>query len=147
MSTAIVGMVRDLGSVLAELGLTEVEVTWSGTTVRVQRSAPTAVVAHAAPPPVAAAATVSIAEPVGASAVTIEAPMVGMFYRASSPTAESYGREGDGVKPDQIVCIIDAMKLMNEIESKVGGRIATVLVENGQPVEYGQPLFTVDPLA
>jgi acetyl-CoA carboxylase biotin carboxyl carrier protein len=80
-----------------------------------------------------------------AGLVVIESPMVGTFYRASSPTAEPYVREGDTIKQGQIVCIIEAMKLMNEIEAKASGRIAKVLVENGQPVEYGQPLFLIDP--
>ena len=71
--------------------------------------------------------------------------MVGTFYRASSPTADPYVREGDIVKQGQILCIIEAMKLMNEIESKAAGRVAKVLVENGQPVEYGQPLFLLEP--
>ena len=71
--------------------------------------------------------------------------MVGTFYRASSPTAEPYVREGDVVKEGQILCIIEAMKLMNEIESKAAGRVAKILVENGQPVEYGQALFLLEP--
>jgi acetyl-CoA carboxylase biotin carboxyl carrier protein len=145
-AAAVVDVVRELSTVLAQLGLTEVEVTWGGTTVRVQRSAPTASVAHGAAPPLAPAATVSITEPAEQSRVTVEAPIVGTFYRASAPNAEPYVREGDVVKQGQIVCIIEAMKLMNEIESKVGGRIVSILVENGQPVEYGQPLFSIDPL-
>jgi len=80
-----------------------------------------------------------------ATAVAVEAPMVGTFYRASSPTAEPYVREGDVVKQGQILCIIEAMKLMNEIESKAAGRIEKILVENGQPVEYGQPMFLIEP--
>ena len=72
--------------------------------------------------------------------------MVGTFYRASSPTAEPYVREGDVIKEGQILCIIEAMKLMNEIESKASGRIVKILVENGQPVEYGQPLLFIDPV-
>src|SRR5205814_970165 len=84
---AIVGIARDLGRVLDELGLTEVEVTWAGTAVRVQRSAPTAAVAQVAAPPLSPAATTSVTEPAGSSRVTVEAPMVGTFYRASSPTA------------------------------------------------------------
>lgn len=71
--------------------------------------------------------------------------MVGTFYRAPSPTSDPYVREGDLIKEGQVLCIIEAMKLMNEIESKVSGRISKILVENGQPVEYGQPLFRVDP--
>ena len=77
--------------------------------------------------------------------VAVEAPMVGTFYRASAPTAEPYVREGDAVKEGQIVCVIEAMKLMNEIEAKVAGRVAKILVENGHAVEYGQPLFLIEP--
>jgi acetyl-CoA carboxylase biotin carboxyl carrier protein len=107
-------------------------------------------VAIAAPTPSAVAA--SEERPLGADAgsaalVTIEAPMVGTFYRASSPTAEPYVKEGDVVKEGQVLCIIEAMKLMNEIESKVGGRVARILVENAHAVEYGQPLFLIDPLS
>ncbi|OGK96675.1 MAG: acetyl-CoA carboxylase, biotin carboxyl carrier protein, partial [Candidatus Rokubacteria bacterium RIFCSPHIGHO2_02_FULL_69_13] len=79
------------------------------------------------------------------SGVTIEAPMVGTFYRAPSPNAEPYVHEGDVVKEGQILCIIEAMKLMNEIESKVAGRVVRILVENGHGVEYGQPLFLIEP--
>ncbi len=76
--------------------------------------------------------------------VKIVAPMVGTFYRAPSPDAEPYVKEGDRVITGQPLCIIEAMKLMNEIESEVNGAILKVLVENGQPVEYGQPLFLVE---
>ena len=74
----------------------------------------------------------------------IRSPMVGTFYRSPSPGAEPYVKEGDIVKKGQVVCIIEAMKVMNEIESDVTGRIVKVLVENGKPVEYNQPLFLVD---
>jgi acetyl-CoA carboxylase biotin carboxyl carrier protein len=77
--------------------------------------------------------------------VAVEAPMVGTFYRAPGPDAAPFVAEGDAVKEGQVLCIIEAMKLMNEIEAKVAGRIAKVLVENAQPVEYGQPLFLVEP--
>ncbi|NLJ86747.1 MAG: acetyl-CoA carboxylase biotin carboxyl carrier protein [Firmicutes bacterium] len=78
--------------------------------------------------------------------VTIEAPMVGTFYRAPAPDADPYVRVGDTVEIGQPLCIIEAMKLMNEIESEVRGRIIEVLVENAQPVEYGQPLFIIERL-
>jgi len=100
---------------------------------------------------VAAVPTVSsperplVGEVGGPTLVTVEAPMVGTFYRASSPTADPYVQEGDVVKEGQVLCIIEAMKLMNEIESKTAGRVARILVENSQPVEYGQPLFLIDP--
>ncbi len=85
------------------------------------------------------------AEEVKTNTVTIEAPMVGTFYRASAPDAAPFVHEGDVVKEDQVLCIIEAMKLMNEIEAKMAARIVKILVENGQPVEYGQPLFLVEP--
>ena len=90
----------------------------------------------------AIAATPAVGE---AHLLTIEAPMVGTFYRAPSPDAQPFVRDGDRVKKGQVVCIIEAMKLMNEIESKVAGRVVKVLVENAQPVEYSQPLFLLEP--
>jgi acetyl-CoA carboxylase biotin carboxyl carrier protein len=73
----------------------------------------------------------------------IPSPIVGTFYRAASPTAEAFVRIGAVVEPDTVVCIIEAMKLMNEIQAEVGGEVAKIYVENGQPVEYGQPLFGI----
>lgn len=75
----------------------------------------------------------------------IKSPMVGTFYRAPSPGAKPYVEVGDRVEKGQVVCIIEAMKLMNEIQSEVSGRIVKILVENAQPVEYGQTLFLVSP--
>jgi acetyl-CoA carboxylase biotin carboxyl carrier protein len=75
----------------------------------------------------------------------VKSPMVGTFYGAPEPGAKPYVAVGDRVAKGQILCIIEAMKLMNEIESKAAGRILKVLVENGQPVEYGQPLFLLEP--
>ena len=146
---AVTDLVRQLGGLLPELGLTEIEVSFGGTRIRVSRTpaaipaplAPNgAAVTAAAPPPVA-----HVADTMSATGVTIESPMVGTFYRASSPTAEPYVREGDIVKEGQIVCIIEAMKLMNEIETRASGRIIKILVENSQAVEYGQPLFLIEP--
>jgi len=141
---AVTELARQLGALLAELGLTEIEVDLGGARVRLARAP--------APPAVAVARGVASAErpvPVAdvapTSAITIEAPMVGTFYRAPSPTAEPYVRDGDVVKEGQVLCIIEAMKLMNEIEAKASGRISRILVENGQPVEYGQPLFLIEP--
>jgi acetyl-CoA carboxylase biotin carboxyl carrier protein len=94
---------------------------------------------------VATTPATAAAEASEAHLLTIEAPMVGTFYRAPSPDAQPFVRDGDRVKKGQVVCIIEAMKLMNEIESKVAGRVVKVLVENTQPVEYGQPLFLLEP--
>lgn len=147
----LLDLTRRLAAIINELGLSEIEIESAGLKLRVQRVAaaatpppPLATVAAAVPPATAERPVVADAAPLSTS-VTIEAPMVGTFYRASSPTAEPYVREGDVVKEGQILCIIEAMKLMNEIESKAAGRVAKILVENGQPVEYGQALFLLEP--
>jgi acetyl-CoA carboxylase biotin carboxyl carrier protein len=88
-------------------------------------------------PAVAAAATVALLE--------IKSPMVGTFYKAPEPGAEAYAKVGTRVSPGQVVCIIEAMKIMNEIEAEVQGVIREVCVDNAQPVEFGQVLFRVDP--
>ncbi len=142
---AVVALVRQLGAALRDLGLGEIEVTCGDVRVRILRPG---VVAAAAVPAVehaAVAAVPVVADATPASGVTVEAPMVGTFYRAPSPNAEPYVHEGDVVKEGQVLCIIEAMKLMNEIESKVGGRVAKILVENGHAVEYGQALFLIEP--
>ncbi len=77
--------------------------------------------------------------------IEIKSPMIGTFYRAPSPEAGNYAEVGTDVNPDTVVCIIEAMKVMNEIKSEVKGIITQVLVENGKPVEFGQPLFKVRP--
>jgi acetyl-CoA carboxylase biotin carboxyl carrier protein len=141
---APVELARKLGTLLTELGLSEIDVTVGDVRVRLQRggaaSAPVA-----AAPAVASVERPAAAEIESASGVTIEAPMVGTFYRASAPTADPYVSEGDLVKEGQILCIIEAMKLMNEIESKVAGRVVKIFVENAHPVEFGQSLFLIDP--
>ena len=79
--------------------------------------------------------------------ITIASPIVGTFYRSPSPDADPYVDEGDYVKKGQVLCIVEAMKLMNEIESEVDGRVMKILAESTKPVEYGQALFLVDPTA
>jgi acetyl-CoA carboxylase biotin carboxyl carrier protein len=81
------------------------------------------------------------------SLTTVTSPIVGTFYRSASPDADAYVDEGDFVKKGQVLCIVEAMKLMNEIESEVDGRIHKILAESAKPVEYGQPLFLIDPAA
>ena len=98
--------------------------------------APAAQAPAAAPPPAAAA---------DAKYITIKAPMIGTFYRASGPGKPIFVNVGDEVKPGKTICIIEAMKLFNEIESEVSGKIVKVLVYDAKPVEYDQPLFLVDP--
>jgi len=142
--------VTELVELAVKHDLAELEVEQGGARIRVVRergavAAPAPRVEGAAP---AAPQVVPVAEPaLAAHLVKVEAPMVGTFYRASAPEAAPYVQEGDVVKEGQVLCIIEAMKLMNEIEAKVAGRIARVLVDNGQPVEFGQPLFLIDPKA
>ena len=85
------------------------------------------------------------APPVATGEIDVKSPMIGTFYRAPSPEATNYIEVGSTVNPESVVCIIEAMKVMNEIKSEVSGVITQVLVENGKPVEFGQPLFKVRP--
>jgi acetyl-CoA carboxylase biotin carboxyl carrier protein len=127
--------------------LAEIEVETDGTRIRVVREHAPAV---GALPRIDAPAP--LAQPAAAAAestahlVPVEAPMVGTFYRAPKPEAPPFVSEGDVVKEGQVLCIVEAMKLMNEIEAKAGGRIVKILVDNGQPVEFGQSLFLMEPL-
>jgi len=99
-------------------------------------------VSSGTPKPVLTSSTVAEPE-AGQERHVVKAPMVGTFYRAASPDAKPFAEVGQAVKKGETVCIIEAMKLMNEIETDVSGVIQAVLVENGQPVEYGQPLFLI----
>jgi len=110
-------------------------------------------VAYAAPQPAAvsagapapAAEKAKAAEPVASNLITIKSPMIGTFYRKASPDKPNFAEVGDEITPGKVVCIIEAMKLFNEIESEVSGRIVKVLVDDASPVEYDQPLFLVEP--
>jgi oxaloacetate decarboxylase alpha subunit len=145
--------VRTLLRLLREHDLEELEIEEAGQRIRLRRRVMAAPSAPAHPTPGTPAAAVTIAEPAvppaplpsGPPRLTITAPMVGTFYRAPAPNAEPFVREGVLVEVGVVVCIIEAMKLMNEIEAEVRGRVMAVLVENGQPVEYGQPLFYLEP--
>jgi acetyl-CoA carboxylase biotin carboxyl carrier protein len=106
--------------------------------------APHAATVDSAPAAAAPAGTLQPA-PAADHLVPVIAPMVGTFYRAPNPDAPPFVNEGDRIDPGQTVCVIEAMKLFNEIQSDVGGRIVRVLAENATPVEYGQPLFLIDP--
>ena len=130
--------------------LAEIEVEEAGLRVRVVRRRAASAdgaseAAGAAPAMLARQEAAGRGEPAPAGLVPLEAPMVGTFYRAPAPDADPFVREGDLVDEGQVLCIIEAMKLMNEIEAKVAGRVAKVLVDNGQPVEYGQSLFLIEP--
>ncbi len=105
--------------------------------------------ASVAPAPVAAAPAAAAAPAqeaaVASNLIEIKSPMVGTFYRAANPESPTFANVGDEISPGKVVCIIEAMKLFNEIESEVKGKIVKVLVDNASPVEYDQPLFLVEP--
>lgn len=105
--------------------------------------------APAAAPIAPAAAPVAANEAPAADTsklITVKSPMIGTFYRSSSPEKPMFVNVGDEIKPGSILCIIEAMKLFNEIESEVSGRVVKILVDNASPVEYDQPLFLVEPV-
>ena len=104
-----------------------------------------AVAPAAAPVPVAPAAPAAPAAPKADNLVTIKSPMIGTFYRSAGPDKAPFVNVGDEVSSGKVVCIIEAMKLFNEIESEVSGKIVKVLVDDASPVEYDQPLFLVEP--
>ena len=106
----------------------------------VHQAAPAAALPAAAPAPAAA--------PVADTShyITVKSPMIGTFYRSASPEKPLFVNVGDEIKPGTVLCIIEAMKLFNEIESEVSGRIVKILVDNASPVEYDQPLFLVEPI-
>lgn len=107
---------------------------------------PAPVAMQAAPAPVAISApSVPLAEPKTDNLITIKSPMVGTFYRTANPDSPAFVNVGDDVSSGKVVCIIEAMKLFNEIESEVTGKIVKILVDNASPVEYDQPLFLVEP--
>jgi len=148
---------RELIGLLRENGLAELELENEGFRVRLRResSASEHTGYAAAPPPAPAPAAPAPATPAhpGTQATTaasqdqdlhiIPSPIVGTFYRSPSPTADPFVKIGSNVEPESVVCIIEAMKLMNEIQAEATGEVVKIYVENGQPVEYGQPLFGI----
>lgn len=146
--------VKKLIELLDESGISEIEITEGEESVRISRhtpygqvGAPVSMVpqqAYAAAPPAAApAATAAHAEPED-DGHAVKAPMVGTFYTASSPGSPPFVQVGDKVKEGDTLCIIEAMKMMNQIEADVAGTIKSIRAQNGDPVEYGQVLFVID---
>jgi acetyl-CoA carboxylase biotin carboxyl carrier protein len=141
--------IRELIELISQKGLAEFELEREGFRLRITRfreepnSQPPQLPIwqhHNAPPKQEAGPAAASAQP---ELHIIKSPIVGTFYRAPSPTSEPFVNIGDHVEPDTVVCIIEAMKLMNEIQAEVSGQVAEIYVENGQPVEYGQPLFGI----
>ena len=144
---------KKLIDLVEESGIAEIEVTEGEDKVRVTRTyaAPAATYAAPAPTyaapaaaPVAAAVASEAAAPVVAAANALKSPMVGTFYRSASPTSAAFVEEGQTVKVGDTLCIIEAMKLMNEIEADRAGVVKKILISDGQPVEYGEPLFIIE---
>ncbi len=138
--------IRDLSQLMDEHGIQELEWDSRGELIRVRKGGGFAPGASAIlPSPSDRAAALppqkEIAKPNQKSVVS---PFVGTFYRAASPSAAPYVKEGQSVRRGEVLCIVEAMKLMNEIESEHSGKIAAILVENGQPVEFGEPLFLIE---
>ena len=146
--------VKKLIELLEESGIAEIEINEGEESVRISRyssSAPAAPVQQYAPAPAAAPATAAVAaeadsesEKPAVSGHTIDAPMVGTFYTASAPGAPDFVKVGDSVSEGDTVCIIEAMKILNQIEADKSGIVKSILVENAQPVEFGQPLIVIE---
>ena len=150
---------KTLIDLVAESSISELEITEGEGKVRIVKEdrhppvAAAAVMATPPPPPAAAPAT-QAAEPAAATAAgpaensarghTVKSPMVGTFYRAPNPEAPNFVEPGSKVSVGDTLCIIEAMKLLNEIEADQAGTVTSVLVENGQPVEFGQPLYVIE---
>jgi acetyl-CoA carboxylase biotin carboxyl carrier protein len=149
--------VKKLIELLEESGIAEIEIREGEESVRISRM-PTGAAApqYFAAPPAAIAAPVAAAVPAARDASpavharrrddenVVPAPMVGTYYAASSPTTKPFIAIGDEVKVGQVLCIIEAMKMMNQIESDRAGRVTAIMVKNGDPVEFGQPLFVIE---
>ena len=125
---------------------TNQEPTYVTATIPTAQAIPAAAPVASAPAPVAAApAAQAPAADDNAKYITIKSPIIGTFYRSPGPDKASFVNVGDEVTPGKVICIVEAMKLFNEIESEVSGKIVKILVNDAQPVEYDQPLFLVDP--
>jgi acetyl-CoA carboxylase biotin carboxyl carrier protein len=155
LSAAELTELRQLIRLVRRTGIGEIELSAGGRSVRVSANAgaPVAMSVPAAPgtrtegagrPGTGSGSAQSNAD-ASSNSVAIASPMVGTFYRAPAPDADPYVEVGDMVEAGQTVCIVEAMKLMNEIESEARGRIIQILVENAQPVEFGQKLFLIEP--
>ncbi|WP_439606527.1 acetyl-CoA carboxylase biotin carboxyl carrier protein [Hydrogenophaga sp.] len=148
---------KTLIDLVSESNVSELEITEAEGKVRIVKSAPVVAAAPVtysmAPAPVApsvvpavevAATPVAAATPAEPVGHTVKSPMVGTFYRASSPGAKPFVEIGDTIKEGETICIVEAMKILNEIEADKSGTVTQILVDNGQAVEYGQPLYVIE---
>jgi len=145
--------IRKLIKLVQSSDITEIEVTEGESAIRISRQGNVAApVAFAAPQPAAAPAPIATATPQAPASDNsteqehvVNSPMVGTFYRSPGPDSEPFVNEGDKVKKGDTLCIIEAMKLMNEIEAEYAGVVTEILVDNATPLEYGQPIFVITP--
>lgn len=152
-------IIKKLVKIVDSSSVTDLEIEESGLKIKIAKKIRSSQVVTQAQIPVASAQsaiqpTASVAgegakqkteaEPIAANLHEIRSPIVGTFYRAPAPDADSYAQVGTVVSPGSVLCIVEAMKLMNEIESDVSGKVVKILVENGKPVEYNQPLFLIE---
>lgn len=152
-------LIKKLVKIVDSSGVTDIEIEENGLKVKIAKKIRTTQVLSQ--PPVTVAATQAAMQPASigtqeqvkakeeveqasANMHEIRSPIVGTFYRAPAPDADSYVQVGSVVSPGSVLCIVEAMKLMNEIESDISGKIVKILVENGKPVEYNQPLFLIE---
>ena len=143
-------LIEEMLQLMESRGLVELEMEHQGLRIRLKKASSSPapqIVEYVAgiPQPVASPGQKSFPAADESRRIVIKSPMVGTFYRAPAPDAPPFVEVGQDLEVGQVVCILEAMKLMNEIKSEVAGRIAEVLMENGAPVEYGQPLFVVEP--
>jgi len=145
--------IKDMINLMNENGLTELEIEKEGVRIKLRKGSggyEKAIEYVSQPPSHGAAgagqpAAQAAAEPKKSNIVEIKSPMVGTFYRSPSPEAPAYVKVGDTINVGQVICIVEAMKLMNEIKSEVKGKIVDIQVDNAEPVEFGQALFVVEP--
>jgi len=152
-------IIKKLVKIVDSSSVTDLEIEESGLKIKIAKKIRSSQVVTQAQIPVASTQSViqptasvagegakqkTEAEPVAANLHEIRSPIVGTFYRAPAPDADSYAQVGTVVSPGSVLCIVEAMKLMNEIESDVSGKVVKILVENGKPVEYNQPLFLIE---
>jgi len=146
--------IKDMINLMNENGITELEVEKEGVRIKLKKgsSGYEKAIEYIAQNPAearnnapGAAGSAAPAKAANSTSVEIKSPMVGTFYRSPSPEAPAYVNIGDSISPGQVICIIEAMKLMNEIKSEVKGKIVDIQVDNAEPVEFGQVLFVIEP--
>jgi len=144
--------IKEMIVLMNENGLLELEIEKEGLRIRLKKTAPGgidlggSIVVERQNVTDTVSRQAAIPQASTAATVEIKAPMVGTFYRAPSPEAAPYIEVGTTIEPGQVICVIEAMKLMNEIKAEVRGKILEILVDNAEPVEFGQPMFLIEPL-